>query len=112
MSFFYFSKWEGQDCLTVVFIMEFLLDEHEFNCVVYAKKITDFTQYSITLLNEEGNEVLPQPFILIEKNGLLNRVSFEPDDKLAPVKQASAIALEVYLSQRRPAHQIGERYTA
>ena len=112
MSFFYFSKREGQDCLTVIFSMEFLLDDHEFYCVVYARKLTDFTQYSITLLNEEGDEVLPQPFVLVEKDGRLNRISFAPDDKLASVKQASAIALEVRLSQKRSAHQIGERYIA
>ncbi|MBE7170742.1 MAG: hypothetical protein INR73_09130 [Williamsia sp.] len=112
MSFFYFSKWEGLDCLTIVFTLEFLLDSQEFSCVVYARKITDLTHYSITPLNEEGEEVLSHPFILVEKNNLLGNTSFEHGDQLAPVKQACAIALEFYLSQRRSMHHMGQRYIA
>ena len=109
MSFFYFSKWAGQNCLTVIFPLEFKFDEKEFHCVVYARKGPDLTGYSITILDEEGEEVLPEPFKLVEKERALIREALSPDDKLAPLKNASAIALEIFLSQHKSFHEAWER---
>lgn len=99
MSFFYYSKWGGQNCLTIVFPLEFRLDDKEFSCVVYGRKGPDLTGYSITILDEEGEEVLPEPFRLVEKDGSLGREPLSPQDEWASLKNASAIALEIYLSQ-------------
>ena len=113
MAFFYFSKWAGSDCLTIVFTMDFLLDEQEYNCVVYARKgSSEQTTYAITILSEEGAEVLSHPFTLVEKESVLSKAPLHPDDPFALIKQASAIALEIYLSQKRSAHEMTERYIA
>lgn len=109
MSFFYFSNWSGKNCLTIVFPLEFRLDEKEFRCVVYGKRGPDMTGYSITILNEEGEEVLPEPFKLVEKQGTLSREPLSAQDDWASLKNASTIALEIYLSQHRSTHEARER---
>ena len=112
MAFFYFSKWAGADCLTIVFAMDFSLDQNGYDCLVYGKKSADQTTYAITILNDEGEEVLSHPFTLTEKESVLNKAPFHPDDPHTLIKQAAAIALEIYLSQKRSAHEIQERYIA